>query len=274
MRHVNLDHQAATPLLPEVFEAMKPYFFEAYGNPSSLHQHGLRVRDALAQARAQAAAFLNAASPEEILFTSDGQESANLAIQGLAYANQRRGHHLVVTEIEHPAVLHSVEFLETQGFVCTRVKVDAQGFVDPAAIRAALTPQTILIAVHLANPDLGTIEPIQAIGQLALEQGIPLYVDAEAAASWLPLDVQVLGASLCSFSPHKWHGPKGVGVLYRQKRARLNAILHGGAQEGGRRAGVENVPGIVGAGVACELAARDLPARVAHVNLLDTKIDT
>jgi len=272
MRQVFLDHQSATPVLPEVFEAMRPYFTEYFGNASSLHHHGLRVRDALNKAREQIAALVHAESPEEIFFTSDGTESANLAVKGVAYANQRRGNHLVVSEIEHPSVLQSVEFLEKQGFTCTRVKVDAEGCLDPEAVRAAVTDKTILIAVQHANHDIGTIEPVREIGQIAAEKGIAFYVDAEASAGWLPIEVQQFGANLLSLSPHRFYGPKGAGVLYRNRRARLVSILHGGVQEGGRRAGVENVPAIVGAGVAAEIAARELPRRAAHVARLQQRL--
>ncbi len=272
MRRVYLDHLAATPVLPEVLAAMQPCFLEAFGNPSSLHQHGLRARDALARARAQIAALINAESPEEIFFTSGGTEAANLAIKGVAYANQRRGHHLVVSAIEHPSVLGSVEFLEKQAFTATRVGVDSQGWVDPEAVRAALTDQTILIAVHHVNHDLGAIEPVAAVGRIAAQRGIPLFVDATASGGWLPIDVQAMGASLLSLSPHRFYGPKGVGVLYRHRRARLVSILHGGVQEGGRRAGTENVPAIVGAGVAAEIARRELPERIAHTAKLQARL--
>jgi cysteine desulfurase len=272
MPSVYLDHQAATPLLPEAFEAMRPFFTEAFGNASSLHQHGLRVRDALAKAREQTAAFINAESPEDIIFTSDGTESANLAVKGVAYANQRRGNHIVVSATEHPSVLASVEFLEKQGFTSTKVNVDSEGFVNPEDVRAALTDKTILVAVHHANHDIGTIEPVRAIGEIVAERGIPFYVDAEATAGWLPIDVRELGATLLSFSPGKFYGPKGVGVLYRNRRARLDGILHGGVQEGGRRAGTENIPAIVGAGVAAEAAARDLSKRTTYVARLQRRL--
>ena len=272
MPSVYLDHQAATPLLPEAFEAMRPYFTAQFGNASSLHSHGLRARDALAKAREQMATFIGAESPDDILFTSDGTESANLAIKGAAYANQKRGNHIVVSATEHPAVLRSVEFLETQGFTSTQVKVDANGLVNPAAVRAAMTDQTILVAVHHVNHDIGAIEPVREIGGIAAERGIAFYVDAEASAGWLPVNVRELGATLLSFSPHRFYGPQGVGVLYRSRRARLTGILHGGAQEGGRRAGVENIPAIVGAGVAAEIAERDLPKRAAHVARLQRKL--
>lgn len=271
-RRVYLDHLSATPVLPEVFEAMKPYFTEAFGNASSLHQHGLRVRDALHKAREQFAAFVHAESPDDIFFTSDGTESANLAIKGVAYANQRRGNHLVVSATEHPSVLNSVEFLEKQGFTRTRVPVDREGFVNPADVAAAITDKTVLVAVHHVNHDIGAIQPIAEIGRIAAEKGVPLYVDAEASAGWLPIDVQAMGASLLSFSPHKFYGPKGVGVLYRHRRARLLSILHGGVQEGGRRAGTENIPAIIGGGVAAEIAQRELPARSAHTARLQRRL--
>ncbi|MGA2173374.1 MAG: cysteine desulfurase family protein [Verrucomicrobiota bacterium] len=272
MRQVYLDHQSATPALPEVWEAMKPFLAGAFGNPSSLHQHGLRARDAVDAARTQIARLINAGSPEEIIFTSDGTESANLAVKGTAWANQRRGNHLVLSRIEHPAVLNSAAFLEQRGFTCTRLEVDRLGAVDPARVRSAITDKTILIAVHHVNHDIGAIEPIREISGVAHEKGIPFYVDADASAGWLPVDVQALGADLLSFSPHRFYGPKGVGVLYRHRRARLAGLLHGGDQEGGRRAGVENVPGIVGAGVAAEMAARELPERAARCARLQGRL--
>jgi len=272
MRTVYLDHQASTPVLPEVFEAMKPYFIEAFGNPSSLHQHGLRVRDALKKARQQMAALINADSEEEIFFTSDGTESANLAIKGVAYANERKGKHLVVCATEHPSVMNSVEFLEKQGWTCTRVGVNPEGIINPEDVRAAITPQTVLVAVHHVNHDIGAIQPVREVGRICAEKGVPFYVDCESSAGWMAVDVKQFGASLVSFSPHRFYGPKGVGVLYRNKRARLVSILHGGVQEGGRRAGTENVPAIVGGGVAAEIALREMAARSAHVAALQERL--
>jgi cysteine desulfurase len=272
MPSVYLDHQAATPVLPEVFDAMKPYFTEAFGSASSLHQHGLRVRDALAVAREQTAAFINAESPDDIIFTSDGTESANLAVKGVAWANRKRGNHILVSATEHPSVLGSVEFLEQQGFTSTRLRVNSEGMVNPNDVKAALTDQTTLVAVHHANHDIGAIQPVRDLAAITAEQGIPLYVDAEASAGWLPVDVRTLGADLLSFSPHRFHGPKGVGVLYRNRRARLASLLHGGVQEGGRRAGTENIAAIVGAGVAAEIAARELDSRIAHVARLQKRL--
>lgn len=272
MRRVFLDHQSTTPVLPEVVEAMRPFFNEAFGSPASLHQLGLRARDALAKAREQSAALINAASPEEIIFTSGGTESANLAVKGTALANQRRGNHIVVTEIEHPSVLSSVEYLQKHGFKYTKVTVDPEGRIDPKAVRAAISDRTILVCVHHANHDIGTLEPIREVSAITAAKGIPLFVDAVASGGWLPIDVQALGIDLLSLAPHRFYGPKGVGVLYRNRRVRLTSLIHGGVQEGGLRAGTENVPAIVGAGVAAELAAREMPRRIARVAGLQRRL--
>ncbi|MBI2947583.1 MAG: cysteine desulfurase [Verrucomicrobia bacterium] len=272
MRRIFLDHQSSTHVLPEVFEAMKPYFTEAFGSPSSLHQFGLQARDALAKARAQVAGLIHAESPDDIIFTSGGTEAANLAVKGVAYANQRRGKHVVLTEVEHPAVMNSAEFLEKQGFTCSRVKVDKEGRVNPAEIQAALTGQTILVCVQLANHDIGTIQPIREIGMIAAEEGVPLFVDAVASAGWLPIDVQAMGVSLLSLAPHRFYGPKGVGALYRNRQTRLAGIIHGGMQESGRRAGTENVPAIVGAGVAADMASREISQRIQHTSERQTRL--
>src|SRR5256886_11237373 len=189
MGRIFLDHQATTPVLPEVFEAMEPFFTETFGSPTSLHQLGLRARDAMDRARGQVAALINAESSDDIIFTSGGTESANLAVKGTAYANQRRGNHIVLSEIEHPAVMNSVEFLEKHGFTSTRVKVDAEGLVNPQEVRAAINDRTILVCVHHVNHDLGTIEPIPEIAAIAAEKGIPLFADAVASGGWQPIDV-------------------------------------------------------------------------------------
>lgn len=272
MRHVYLDHQASTPVLPEVFDAMKPYFTEFFGNASSLHQHGLRVRDALARARRQTAALINADHEEEIFFTSDGTESANLAIKGVAYANERRGKHIVLCATEHPSVVNSVEFLERSGWTSTRVGVDADGIVRLDELEAAITPQTVLVALHHVNHDIGTIQPVREAGRICAEKNVPFYVDCEASAGWLPIDVKQFGAALVSFSPHRFYGPKGVGVLYRNRRARMVSVLHGGVQEGGRRPGTENIPAIVGGGIAAEIALREMPARIEHTQRLQAHL--
>lgn len=272
MRHVFLDHQSATPVLPEVFEAMRPYFTEYYGNASSLHQHGLRVRDALKNARRQMAALIHADSEEEIFFTSDGTESSNLAIKGVAYANERKGKHLVISATEHPSVMNSVEFLEKQGWTCTRVGVTPDGRIRLDELESAITPQTVLVAVHHVNHDIGAIQPVREVGRICAAKGVPLYVDCEASAGWLPIDVKDWGAAMVSFSPHRFYGPKGVGVLYRNRKARIVSILHGGVQEGGRRAGTENVPAIVGGGLAAEISVARMPERIAHVTALQKRL--
>jgi cysteine desulfurase len=218
------------------------------------------------------AALIGADSDEEIFFTSDGTESANLALKGAAYANERKGKHLVVSATEHPSVMNSVEFLEKQGWTCTRVGVNAVGVVNLDELRAAITPQTVLVAVHHVNHDIGTIQPMREVGKICAEKSVPLYVDCEASAGWLPVDVKDFGAALVSFSPHRFYGPKGVGVLYRNKKARLVSIIHGGVQEGGRRAGTENVPAIVGGGAAAEVALTELPQRMAHTAALQQRL--
>ncbi len=272
MRQVYLDHGAATRLLPEAFEAMRPFLTEDFGASSSLHRLGLRAREAVDNARRQIATFINAESPDEIIFTSDGTESANLAVKGAAWANERRGNHLIVGASEHPAVLNSVAFLEQRGFVCARIGTNGQGIIDPREIRAALRDETTLVAIQHVNHDIGAVQPIQEIADIAAERGIAFYVDADASAGWLPVDVRQLGATLLSFSPHHFYGPKGVGVLYRSRRARLSPILHGGDQENGRRAGVENVAAIVGAGVAAEIAGRELEGRRERAAVLQNQL--
>jgi cysteine desulfurase len=272
MKRIYFDHQSTTPVLPEVFEAMRPFFFDHFGNPASLHQQGWWARDALERARKQVASLIHAESPETIIFTSGGTEAINLAVKGAAYANQRRGNHIIATAIEHPAVLHSLEFLEKQGFVCEKIAVDREGWVNPGDIARAITDQTVLICVHHVNHEMGAIEPVNEIGRLAGERGIPLFVDATASGGWLPIDVQAMGAGMLSLSPHRFYGPKGIGVLYRNRRTRVDGILHGGNQEEGRRAGTENVPAIIGAGRAAEVAQRDLGLRVEQTARLQRRI--
>jgi cysteine desulfurase len=237
MRSVYLDHASTTPLLPEAFEAMRPFLLESYAAASSLHQGGLRARDAIANARSQLAALVNAGSPEEILFTSCGTESANLAIKGVVEASRRRGNHIVCSAIEHPAVLKSIEFLQGRGSACSRVAVDSCGRIDPSRIAAAITDQTVLICIHHSNYDIGVIQPISEIGQIASEKGIALFVDASFSAGWIPVDVESMGISLLSLAPHRFYGPKGIGVLYRNRRVPLAPIIHGGMVESRKMAG-------------------------------------
>src|ERR1700677_844066 len=272
-RTVYLDHQTTTPVLEEALQAMIPYFREAYGSPSSLHRFGLEVREGLQQARQQLARMINAESEEDLIFTSGGTESANLAIKGFADANVRtKGNHIVISAIEHPSVMNSVEYLTKHGFEVTQVPVDIIGRINPEDVRAAITDKTILVCVHLVNHDIGTIQPVKEIAKIAAEKGIVVYADALAAAGWMPIDVRDLGVQLLSFSPHRFYGPKGIGVLYRNRKARVTSHIHGGVQENGRRAGTENVTGIIGAGVAAEFAVRDLAMRVEHVAALQKRL--
>jgi len=271
-RSVYLDHQTTTPLLEEALQAMIPYFREAYGSPSSLHRFGLQVREGLKESRQQIARMINAESEEDLIFTSGGTESANLAIKGFADANHRKGNHIVTSAIEHPSVMNSLEYLTKHGFEVTQVPVDLIGQINPEDVRAAITDKTILVAVHLVNHDIGTIQPVKEISRITTEKGIALYVDALAAAGWMPIDVRDLGAQLLSFSPHRFYGPKGIGVLYRNRKARVTSHIHGGVQEGGRRAGTENVPAIIGAGVAAEIAVKEMAGRVEHVGKLQKRL--
>jgi len=272
VKQVYLDHQSTTPLLPEVFEVMRPYFTEAFGNPSSLHKFGLRARDALKTAREQIALLINAESPDDIFFTSSGTEANNLAVKGVAYANKRKGNHIVWCRTEHPSVLNSIEFLEKEGFTHTKVGVDVEGRINLDELKAAITDQTILICCQHVNHDIGTIQPMDEVAKIAAEKGVLFFSDAINSTGWLPVDVQKMGVQLLTLSPHRFYGPKGVGIVYRNRRARMVSIIHGGVQENGRRAGTENVPAIVGAGIAAEIAARELTKRIEHVTRLQKKL--
>jgi cysteine desulfurase len=271
-RSVYLDHQTTTATLKEAVEAMIPYYTEVFGSPSSLHHYGLQVREALKEARQKIARMINAESEEDLILTSGGTESANLAIKGFADANHRKGNHIVVSAIEHPSVMNSVEYLTKHGFEVTQVPVDTIGRINPEDVRAAITDKTILVCVHLVNHDIGTIQPVKEIAKITAAKGIALYADALAAAGWMPIDVQDLGVQLLSFSPHRFYGPKGIGVLYRNRKARVTSHIHGGVQEGGRRAGTENVPAIIGAGVAADFAVREMSQRVEHVSMLQRRL--
>lgn len=272
MPRIYLDYQTATPLRPAVLEAMRPYLEERFGNPAALNLYGMEARDALKEAREKIARFINAPSPDEIVFTSDGTEAMNLAVKGVAWANRPRGNHIVMSAIEHPGIDRSAEFLEGEGFEVTRLPVDGTGRIAPESVGEALRDETILVVTHVANHDLATLQPVKEIGALVAERGIPFYVDAEAAAGWLPVDVGELRAGLLSFSPARFYGPKGVGVLYRSGRIPMTSLIHGGEQEHGHRAGNENIPAIVGAGVAAELAGERVSARMEHLAALQQRL--
>ena len=268
-RRVYLDHNASTPVHPEVLAEMLPFFAEIYGNPSSIHAFGRDARDGVDQARERIARFLQV-SPQEIVFTSGGTESDNLGVKGLASARGRG--HLITSSVEHHAVLRTCQVLEAQGFDVTYVGVDAHGMVDPDEVRQALRPDTIAISVMHANSEVGTLQPIGAIGRLARERSIPFHVDAVQTFGKIPLDVDALGIDVLSFSGHKIYGPKGIAGLYIRKGTKMVSIQHGGEHERRRRAGTENLPGIVGLGKAVEVRARDMQAEAERVAALRDRL--
>jgi len=253
LNRIYMDNAATTPLNRSVFEEMLPYFTEQYGNASSIYATGRDSRKAVSDARRKVAFALNC-SPQELYFTSGGTESDNWALKGAAFANRGKGRHIIASAIEHHAVLHALEWLEKQGFEFSRVPVDQFGRVDPETVRQAIRGDTILISVMAANNEIGTIQPIGEIGQIAREKKILFHTDAVQAIGAIPVDVKAWGVDMLSLSAHKFHGPKGVGALYIRKGTRLDPLVHGGAQEGNRRAGTENVPGIVGLGAAIKRA--------------------
>ena len=257
MRHVYLDHNATTPVLPEVLEAMLPYYREAFGNPSSVHRHGRRARVAIDETRDSIAAMLGAPAAS-IVFSSGGTEANNTIIKGMAVARQARGRHLVTSQIEHPAVLDTCAVLAQQGYRVTYVPVDAQGVVTPEAVQEALTDETILVSIMYANNETGVIQPIADIASLVRARGIAMHTDAVQAFGKLPLRVDDLGVDLLSFSGHKLYAPKGIGGWYARPGMALPPLLHGGHQERGRRSGTEPVASIVALGTACLLAQRDM----------------
>ena len=251
-RRVYLDHLSGGPLASEVRAAMRPWLEEIHGNASSLHWHGLKAREALDTAAAQCAAMIGAPA-DDLVFTSSGTEANNLAVKGVAEAQRDRGSHLILSNIEHPSIDQSVAWLEQQGFTATRVPVDGEGRLTAAAVAESVTDQTILIATHHANHDLGTVQDLPALGAVAAERGIPLLIDATASGGWVPVDVEAHPISLLTLAPHRFGGPQGVGVLYRNPCVPLSPQLHGGGQQGGQRAGTENLAAIVGAGAAATL---------------------
>jgi len=271
MKRIYLDYAATTPTRPEVVEAMLPYFSGAFGNPSSLYNCGQTAKEALEKVRARVANLIGAQS-KEIIFTSGGTESDNSAIKGVAYANRDRGNHIITTAIEHHAVLKTCQFLETEGFSVTYLPVDSYGTVAPEDVRKAITNKTILISVTQANNEVGTIEPIAEIGKIAREAGLYFHTDAVQTAGHIPINVDEFGVDLLSISAHKLYGPKGVGALYIRTGTKLLPFMHGGEQEGSRRASTENVPGIVGFGKAVELAQQEMNEEAERITSLRDKL--
>jgi len=270
-RTIYLDHAATTALDARVLDAMVPYLTTEYGNASSIYTLGRHAMQAIDSAREEVADILGC-RPTEVTFTGCGSESDNLAIKGIAFTSQKKGNHLITSPIEHHAVLYTCQYLERFGFKTTYVPVDTYGRVDPDDVERALTDQTILVSIMYANNEVGTIEPVAEIGRICRARKIPFHVDAVQAGGSLPLDVTELNADLLSLSAHKFYGPKGVGILYARQGVRLLPQLQGGSQERGRRAGTENVAGIVGAATALRLAYEDLPEVLPRIIALRDRL--
>jgi cysteine desulfurase len=268
-RRVYLDHNASTPVHPEVLAEMLPYFSERFGNPSSAHGFGRDARAGLDTARERVARFLGVAA-DEVVFTSGGTESDNLGVKGLAWA--RGGGHLITSKIEHHAVLRACQWLEGRGFEVTYVGVDEHGMVDPDDVKRAIRPDTIGISIMHANSEVGTIQPVAAIGAIARERGVPFHVDAVQTFGKVDIDVAAAHIDLLSFSGHKIYGPKGVAGLWIRKGLRVSAVQHGGEHERRRRAGTENLPGIVGLGKAVEVRAREMHDEARRVTSLRDRL--
>ncbi len=259
MKPIYMDHSATTPVAPEVLAAMLPYFSDKFGNASSLHGFGREAKEALEESRQKLARLLNA-DPEEIVFTSGGTESDNIALRGIAYKNRNSGRHIITSQIEHPAILETCRSLEQEGFSVTYLPVNREGLVDLSELERAIRPDTILISIMHANNEVGTIQPLEEIGSLAAERDIYLHTDAVQTVGKIPVDVEAMGADLLSLSAHKLYGPKGVGALYIRRGTKIQSLATGGGHEMGLRSGTENVPGIVGLARAADLAREEMAA--------------
>lgn len=268
---VYMDNAATTKLSPDVLNAMMPYLTDIYGNASSVHAFGREAREGVEHARNQVAAAINA-SPDEIFFTAGGTESDNMAIKGVAHKYAKKGKHIITTAIEHHAVLHTCEALEKEGYEVTYLPVDEDGLISVEQVKAAMRDDTLLVTVMFANNEVGTIEPIAEIGALCRERNVLFHTDAVQAVCHIPIDVKAMNIDLMSISAHKFHGPKGIGALYCRKGIVLEPVIVGGAQERKRRAGTENVAGIVGLGAAIERAHKNMSADMARVSALRDKL--
>lgn len=264
---IYMDHAATTPMDERVCRAMRPYCRKYFGNPATMYSVGRKSAEAQEEARGKVAAFLGA-KPEEVFFTSGGTESDNWAIKGIAYAQEKKGRHIITSQIEHHAVLESCHFLEKRGWEVTYLPVDEYGLVDPDDVGGAIRDDTVLVTVMHANNEIGTVEPIAEIGRIARERGVPFHTDAVQTVGKMSVDVNELNVDLLSLSAHKFYGAKGVGALYVRKGVRIESFMHGGGQERGKRASTDNVPGIVGLGVAVEIAGVEMAEEAAEVRRL------
>ena len=271
MKPIYMDHSATTPVAPEVLAAMLPYFSDKFGNASSLHGFGREAREALEESRQKLARLLNA-DPEEIVFTSGGTESDNIALRGIAYKNRNSGRHIITSQIEHPAILETCRSLEQEGFSVTYLPVNREGLVDLSELERAIRPDTILISIMHANNEIGTIQPLKEIGSLAAERDIYLHTDAVQTVGKIPVDVEAMGADLLSLSAHKLYGPKGVGALYIRRGTKIQSLATGGGHEMGMRSGTENVPGIVGLARAADLAREEMAAEGQRLTKLRDRL--
>lgn len=267
MKNVYMDYSATTPVKKEVLDAMLPYFSEHFGNPSSLYSIAQESKEALEKARGQVASLIGAKA-NEVFFTAGGSEADNWALEGVADALKDKGNHIITTKIEHHAILHTAEYLEKHGIDVTYLDVDAEGRVNPVDVEKAITDKTVLISIMMVNNEVGTIEPIKEIAEIAHNHGILLHTDAVQALGNVPIDVDNMGIDLMSMSGHKIYGPKGVGALYIRKGTKISNFIHGGAQEMKKRAGTENLAGIVGFGKAAELAKENLESHINRVSEL------
>jgi len=272
MKRIYLDHNATTPLHPEILEAMLPYYKEAFGNPSTIYSFGQETRKATDEAREKVANLIGA-SPEEIIFTSGGTEADNVALKGVAAALEKKGKHIIASSIEHHAVLSTLKYLEKRGCKVSFLPVDEYSFLDPKKVKEAITSQTVLISVMHGNNEVGTIEPISEIGEIAQKSGIYLHTDAVQTIGKIKVNVDDLKVDLLSLSAHKFYGPKGVGALYVRKGTRIHPLIHGGYQERRRRAGTENVAGIVGLGKAAEIASKEMVQQSRRESNLRDKLE-
>jgi cysteine desulfurase len=274
MTIINLDHISSKPLLPEVKTAMIEAIEADYHNPSSQHKSGELAAEALAQAREQVGSLVNSAMPKEIVFTSGGTESVNHAIKGIAMANAEKGKHIVTSNIEHNAVIRSLRRLKSAGFKVTSLSVDPSGRVNPQDVADAITDETILVSIMHSNNETGTIQPIENIAKITRDKKVIFHSDAADSVGVVPIDVQAMGVDVLSFAANTFYGPTGVGGLYIRRGTRIFPLLDGGVQENNKRAGAENLIGIIGMGAAAELAARDLESRLGHLNALRNKLLT